>query len=335
MVFEERLRRVADRCATHVLELDRVASLAHRRMEKMLRGRYHAECSAVAALAEEVRVAADEARELEHDLLLEEEDFVVLEEERALPPAPTPPPPPPEDPTPALPGIFNAAQIANLCAVFAEAAPTGLATAAECGALIEKCAAVKKPADPGVPGAFAVAGHKLLSAVARLFEFERSPYVEWRALVASLLAAMYPALLDADADVIASAAAQSAAPAAAGKRAFVAARKLWFLPATKPGEVNVSGLVMRGLADAFGEPGEDGVVDVVALAMHLCVSTTPEIGAGKAVRVAECLVATSEGADDKQKRAEWCRAAGPGAMSEKAVELLKKKDLEGKDVDLP
>ena len=39
--------------------------------------------------------------------------------------------------------------------------------------------------------------------------------------------------------------------------------------------------------------------------------------------------------DYKEKRAAWCAAAGPGAMSAAAVELLKKKDLEGKDVDLP
>jgi hypothetical protein len=39
--------------------------------------------------------------------------------------------------------------------------------------------------------------------------------------------------------------------------------------------------------------------------------------------------------DYKEKRAAWCAAAGPGAMSEAAVTLLRKKDLEGKDVDLP
>jgi hypothetical protein len=39
--------------------------------------------------------------------------------------------------------------------------------------------------------------------------------------------------------------------------------------------------------------------------------------------------------DYKEKRAAWCAAAGPGAMSEAAVALLRTKDLEGKDVDLP
>ena len=39
--------------------------------------------------------------------------------------------------------------------------------------------------------------------------------------------------------------------------------------------------------------------------------------------------------DYKEKRAAWCAAAGPGAMSATAVELLRKKDLEGKDVDIP
>ena len=39
--------------------------------------------------------------------------------------------------------------------------------------------------------------------------------------------------------------------------------------------------------------------------------------------------------DDAEKRAAWCAAAGPGATSAAAVELLKKRDLEGKDVAFP
>jgi hypothetical protein len=130
-------------------------------------------------------------------------------------------------------------------------------------------------------------------------------------------------------------------------------------------------------------------VDITMLALHLCVSATPELGAGKAVEVARWLtdpeaereakraaeraeraaarearrakaaaegrtteaedgfeaVEADEGAEEaeaplppmdyKEKRAAWCAAAGPGAMSATAVELLRKKDLEGKDVDIP
>ena len=39
--------------------------------------------------------------------------------------------------------------------------------------------------------------------------------------------------------------------------------------------------------------------------------------------------------DYKEKRAAWCAAAGPGAMSAAAVQTLRKKDLEGKDVEIP
>ena len=144
--------------------------------------------------------------------------------------------------------------------------------------------------------------------------------------------------------------------------------------------------VMAGLAEAFGAPGVDGEVDITMLALHLCVSATPELGAGKAVEVARWLTdpeaereakraaeraeraaarearrakAVAEGRttdledsfnertdaeeteaplppmDYKEKRAAWCAAAGPGAMSAAAVQTLRKKDLEGKDVDIP
>ena len=49
----ERLKRVAERVTTHIAELAAMAELAHTRLEERLRARYHAECGAVAALAEE------------------------------------------------------------------------------------------------------------------------------------------------------------------------------------------------------------------------------------------------------------------------------------------
>jgi hypothetical protein len=235
--LEARLRRVAERSVTHVHELGNIADLAHQRLEQWLRARYHGECGAAAALAEEVRIAVDEARELEQDLALEEEDLVVLEDERAVPSNPPMPPAPPVEPAPA-PGVFSGAQFLGLCAALAEAAPSGVMTAAACGAVVASCGADGGGA--GVPVAFAVAPAPILAAAARLFEVPGSPYVEWRSLVASLLAAMYPALLAATAAELASAAAQLAAPAAAGKRIFAAARKLWFLPATSPDQVTLN-----------------------------------------------------------------------------------------------
>ena len=208
-------------------------------------------------------------------------------------------------------------------------------------------------------------------------------------MLASLLAAMYPALLDATGAEIAAAALALRAPAARGKRAFERARKLWFLPATGPREVCVSRIVMRGLAEAFGEnPGDpEAPVDVLRMALHLCVGNTPEEGAAKAMVVASYLSTTSgeggekekasageatdekqpaveapegEGAEDGGARSEdsdsvrpregelapvdrssrdakrrFAKIAGPGAMSPEAAELLKLRDLEGKDVDVP
>ena len=448
-VLETRLERIADRCATHVAELGDVARLCHARLAEMVKTKYKAECGAVAALAEEVKMAAENATPLEKDLNLtvSSDVLVVAEEETAIPPPPPFPAPPPAEPAPRDPGTFSGTQFRNLCAALACAAPSGVITPAECASVMERLGAaegapqlqtMQTEFSDRLPPAYAVAGRRRLANVARLFKFGDSPYVEWRALVASALAAMYPQLLDAPAETIAAAAAQLRAPAAAGKRVFAEARKLWFLPSGDDGcheieeedafaasqrtwgaaslaaarasaqKTKTSGAgaartlrsriasgdvsaaaVMAGLAEAFGAPGADGEVDITMLALHLCVSATPELGAGKAVEVARWLTdpeaereakraaeraeraaarearrakAAAEGRtteaedgfeaveadedaeeaeaplppmDYKEKRAAWCAAAGPGAMSATAVELLRKKDLEGKDVDIP
>ena len=453
-VLEQRLERIADRCYTHVVELDRVARLCHKRLAEQLRQKYKSECGAVAALAEEVKVAAEDAVPLVNDLLIEVvEDglvgmtqkthtitgdvLVVQEEERNILPPPAAKPAPPMDSTPKNPGVFTGMQFFSLCRAFAECAPSGVITPAECASVMEaltvdtsgayaqlQTSYVHSDSLKNMPPAFAAAGRRRLANVARLFKFGDSPYVEWRAMVMSVLGAMYPALLDAEPALIASAANQLKAPALSGKKAFAQSRKLWFLPAgdsfdhendendtdwsatmkgslifsrkdgqslnpmgkqsgagSGSGDV-ASAAVMRGLAEAFGEPGVDGAVDIKMLAMHLCISSSPEVGAGKAVAVAQILIdpeevrleqkkkekeekeaaeleARKEGAEGpdpaadpaepeasseppslppmtaKERRAVWCTAAGPGAMSAEAVNLLKKKDLEGKDVDLP
>ena len=325
----------------------------------------------------------------------------------------------------------------------ADAAPSGIITPAECASVMERLCVVEGAPQlqtmqseftNSLPPAYASAGRRRLANVARLFKFGDSPYVEWRALAISVLAAMYPAILDAKPETVAASAAQLRAPAKAGKRVFAQARKLWFLPSggdpladdeedafaagqrtwgaaslaartgKNPGQKKstlslrapsgdvAAANVMAGLAECFGAPGVDGEVDIVSLALHLCVSATPELGAGKAVEVARWLIDpeaerartrvlakekrekeraerrardVAEGraifSDDanenvsgdfpeedeedldaplppmdyKEKRAAWCAAAGPGAMSEAAVALLRKKDVEGKDVDLP
>jgi hypothetical protein len=445
-VLETRLERIADRCATHVAELGDIARLCHARLAAMVKTKYKAECGAVAALAEEVKIAAENATPLEKDLNLtiSSDVLVVAEEETAIPPPPPFPAPPPAEPAPRDPGTFSGTQFRNLCAALACAAPSGVITPAECASVMEQLGAaegapqlqtMQTEFSDRLPPAYAVAGRRRLANVARLFKFGDSPYVEWRALVTSALAAMYPQLLDASAETIAAAAAQLRAPAAAGKRAFAEARKLWFLPSgddacheneeneeedafaasqrtwgasslaarapsarnrftktgantlrsrTASGDV-AAAAVMAGLAEAFGAPGVDGEVDITMLALHLCVSATPELGAGKAVEVARWLTdpeaereakraaeragraaarearrakAVAEGRttdledsfneqdaeeaeaplppmDYKEKRAAWCAAAGPGAMSAAAVQTLRKKDLEGKDVDIP
>ena len=441
-VLETRLERIADRCATHVAELGDIARLCHARLAAMVKTKYKAECGAVAALAEEVKIAAENATPLEKDLNLtiSSDALEVAEEETAIPPPPPFPAPPPAEPAPRDPGTFSGTQFRNLCAALACAAPSGVITPAECASVMEQLGAaegapqlqtMQTEFSDRLPPAYAVAGRRRLANVARLFKFGDSPYVEWRALVVSALAAMYPQLLDAPAETIAAAAAQLRAPAAAGKRAFAEARKLWFLPSgddvchdvcheedafaasqrtwgasslaaratthsqnwfTKTGANTLrsrmasgdvaAAAVMAGLAEAFGAPGVDGEVDITMLALHLCVSATPELGAGKAVEVARWLTdpeaereakraaeraeraaarearrakAAAEGRtteaedslfveeteaplppmDYKEKRAAWCAAAGPGAMSAAAVQTLRKKDLEGKDVEIP
>jgi hypothetical protein len=190
-----------------------------------------------------------------------------------------------------------------------------------------------------------------------LFAFRGSVYVEWRALIVSLLYAAYPAATEADAGTLASAAAQLAAPAKAGKEAFAKARKLWFLPGGNAQEVDVSSIIMRALADAFAVPGavdaETGesapaTVDVDALAMHLCASKTHAEGVAKAMEVARRLeIAMDRGEKDFPEGRERERAvalgelsavaaaAAMGPMSDKAIDLLLSRDLEGKQVDLP
>ena len=70
---------------------------------------------------------------------------------------------------------------------------------------------------------------------------------------------------------------------------------------------------MAGLAEAFGAPGADGEVDITMLALHLCVSATPELGAGKAVEVARWL--TDPEAEREAKRAAERAAPRRGAGS--------------------
>jgi hypothetical protein len=350
-VFEARLERIADRCATHVAELGDLARLCHKRMAAMVKQKYKAECGAVAALAEEVKVAAENHAPLEKDLLLEmideskidafDDQLVVAEEETAIPPPPSPPAPPPAEPAPIDPGAFSGSQFFNLCAALADAAPSGVITPAECASVMERLCVVEgapqlqtmqSEFSNSLPPAYASAGRRRLANVARLFKFGDSPYVEWRALAISVLAAMYPAILDAKPETVAASAAQLRAPAKAGKKVFAQARKLWFLPSggdpreeddeedafaagqrtwgaaslaartgksgqkkstlsrrAPSGDVAAAN-VMAGLAECFGAPGPDGEVDIVSLALHLCVSATPELGAGKAVEVAKWLI---------------------------------------------
>ena len=353
-VFATRIERISQRALAHATELREIASNAHERLEERLRARYRAECGAVAALVDEVNVAVDEERELHNDLVLDDVDFIVFEEERALPP---PPPQPKRPATEKLlpPGVYRASQLARLAAALAAAAPTGLVSAPECAVLIAKCACADD--GDGAPTAFTIAPASMLAAVANLFAFRGSVYVEWRALIVSLLYAAYPAATEADAGTLASAAAQLAAPAKAGKEAFAKARKLWFLPGGNAQEVDVSSIIMRALADAFAVPGavdaETGesapaTVDVDTLAMHLCASKTHAEGVAKAMEVARRLeIAMDRGEKDFPEGRERERAvalgelsavaaaAAMGPMSDKAIDLLLSRDLEGKQVDLP
>ena len=72
---------------------------------------------------------------------------------------------------------------------------------------------------------------------------------------------------------------------------FAKARKLWFLPTQVVGQVDVAGIVMRALADAFAfEDGEEGTVDIESLILHLCASTeSKETGVKKAMELAKVL----------------------------------------------
>jgi hypothetical protein len=72
---------------------------------------------------------------------------------------------------------------------------------------------------------------------------------------------------------------------------FAKARKLWFLPTQVVGQVDVAGVVMRALADAFAfEDGEEGTVDIESLILHLCASTeSKEAGVKKAMELAKVL----------------------------------------------
>ena len=124
-VWAPRPARTADRCATHVAELGDVARLCHARLAEMVKTKYKAECGAVAALAEEVKMAAENATPLEKDLNLtvSNDVLVVAEEETAIPPPPPFPAPPPAEPAPRDPGTFSGTQFRNLCAALACAAP--------------------------------------------------------------------------------------------------------------------------------------------------------------------------------------------------------------------
>ena len=149
-------------------------------------------------------------------------------------------------------------------------------------------------------------------------------------------------------------AAQLRAPAAAGKRAFAEARKLWFLPSGDDGcheseeedafaasqrtwgaaslaarapsapttlrsrmasGDGAAAAVMAGLAEAFGAPGADGEVDITMLAFHLCVSATPELGAGKAVEVARWLTDPEAERSAAKRTAELRRAAAEAKLA--------------------
>ena len=286
------MKRIVENAVAHAKHLKRVEAKALVRLEEYLRGRYHQECSAVAALVEEIKCAVDEERELVNDLILDDVDFIVLEEELAVPDPPPQPPAPPVEPPARGPGVFTASQLANLADGLSSAAISGVMTAGECARVFARCAAVLTPADPGVPPAFSACNEGVLAAVARSFAFGDSLYCEWRPLIVSLLADMYPVVADASVERLASAAAQLAAPALAGRAAFANARKLWFLPArADSSQVDVAAIVMRALADAFAfEPGEEGAVDVESLVLHLCASpASAEAGTRKALELAKVL----------------------------------------------
>ena len=289
-----RMKRIVENAVAHAKHLKRVEAKALVRLEEYLRDRYHQECSAVAALVEEIKCAVDEERELVNDLILDDVDFIVLEEELAIPDPPPQPPAPPVEPPARGPGVFTASQLANLAAGLSSAAISGVMTAGECARVFARCAAVLTPADPGVPPAFSVCNEGVLAALARQFAFGDSLYCEWRPLIVSLLVDMYPVVIDASVERLASAAAQLAAPALAGRAAFANARKLWFLPArANSSQVDVAAIVMRALADAFAfEPGEEGAVDVESLVLHLCASpASAEAGTRKALELAKVLAA--------------------------------------------
>ena len=286
------MKRIVENAVAHAKHLKRVEAKALVRLEEYLRDRYHQECSAVAALVEEIKCAVDEERELVNDLILDDVDFIVLEEELAIPDPPPQPPAPPVEPPARGPGVFTASQLANLADGLSSAAISGVMTAGECARVFARCAAVLTPADPGVPPAFSACNEGVLAAVARSFAFGDSLYCEWRPLIVSLLADMYPVVADASVERLASAAAQLAAPALAGRAAFANARKLWFLPArADSSQVDVAAIVMRALADAFAfEPGEEGAVDVESLVLHLCASSaSAEAGTRKALELAKVL----------------------------------------------
>ena len=73
-----RIKRVVENAVSHAKHLKRVEAKALVRLEEYLRGRYHQECSAVAALTEEIKCAVDEERPLTNDLILDDVDFIVL-----------------------------------------------------------------------------------------------------------------------------------------------------------------------------------------------------------------------------------------------------------------
>ena len=346
---ETRLERIADRCATHVAELSDVARLCHARLAEMVKTKYKAECGAVAALAEEVKMAAENATPLEKDLNLtvSNDVLVVAEEETAIPPPPPFPAPPPASRHRATRGRSLVPNSVTCARRWRAPRPRrhhprrvrlgdgaagrggGRAAAADdadgfSDRLPPRTRSRDAAGSPTSRGCSNLATRRTSSGA-------RSSPRRWRRCT--------PSSWTPPAETIAAAAAQPAprrrgeegirrgaeavVPAvgtrrwvsrkrgrgrvrrqpahlgcgvARGARAVRAKNEKRAAPAPlvalrsrrASGDVSAAA-VMAGLAEAFGAPGADGEVDITMLALHLCVSATPELGAGKAVAVARWL----------------------------------------------
>ncbi len=192
-IVEQRLSALAVQATSAIDALTQVHTSTIDTLSGWIKARYQAECSAVLALDKVIKAAALAGEPLASELRLDDDGTVAIVDDTTPVVAPHPgfPPPRPVERAPPA-NVLTVAQLAAVAGRIAAVAPGGYAKVGDVAEVL-----LKAGGEGLLPDGWQGVGVSGLQGALQLLDPTHTGYVEWRQLLASLVAAAFPVIMQA------------------------------------------------------------------------------------------------------------------------------------------